>query len=301
MKHALFVTRRLLLAVCCELALAGSGAAAATSTPARSAAIAAAYRGLPIYFEANQGQADPHVRFLSRGAGHQLFLTPDEAVLSVRRRPAAEVRGAQGLDARPRRPVPASQPVVLRMRLVGANREPRLSGLDEIPATVNYFTGRDPQRWRTGVPAYGKVKYESVYPGIDLVYHGDQGTLEYDFLVSPGADPGRIALAFEGARSLALDRDGDLVLETAAGPLRERVPRAYQQVDGVRHTIAARYVRTSGRQVGFRLARYDRSRPLIIDPQLAYSTFLGGTRSDVGNDIAVAGDGSVYVTAVLPS
>ncbi|HKA30019.1 MAG TPA: CARDB domain-containing protein [Candidatus Binatia bacterium] len=217
MKHALFVTRRLLLAVCCELALAGSGAAAATSTPARSAAIAAAYRGVPIYFEANRGQADPHVRFLSRGAGHQLFLTPDEAVLSVRRRPAAGVRGAQGLDGRPRRPVPASQPVVLRMRLVGANREPRLSGLDEIPATVNYFTGRDPQRWCTGVPAYGKVKYEAVYPGIDLVYHGDQGTLEYDLLVSPGADPGRITLAFEGARSLALDRDGDLVLETAAG------------------------------------------------------------------------------------
>jgi len=301
MKHALFVTRRLLLAVSCELALAGSGAAAATSTPARSAAIAGAYRGLPIYFEANQGQADPHVRFVSRGAGHQLFLTPDEAVLSVRRRPAAEVWGAQGLDARPRRPVPASHPVVLRMRLVGANREPRLSGLDEIPATVNYFTGRDPQRWCTGVPAYGKVKYEAVYPGIDLVYHGDQGTLEYDFLVSPGADPGRITLAFEGAWSLALDRDGNLVLETAAGPLRERVPRAYQEVDGVRHTIAARYVRTSGRQVGFRLARYDRSRPLIIDPQLAYSTFLGGTRSDVGNDIAVAGDGSVYVTGTTDS
>src|SRR5262249_30626364 len=193
-------------------------------------------------------------------------------------------------------------PAILPSRCMGGDQsEPRASALGELPASVNYLPARDPGQWRTNVPVFAKVKYEAVYPGIDLVYHGDQGGLEYDFLVAPGADPDRITLAFDGAESLALNAHGDLELRTARGAIHERAPRVYQDVDGVRRAIAAGYVVKDRRHVGFRIARYDRSRPLIIDPQISYSTFLGGSGSDLGNDVAVASDGSVYVTGTTAS
>ena len=226
---------------------------------------------LPLTFQANHGQTDPAVKFLSRGPGYTLFLAEGEAVLSL--------TGA-----------------ALRMKLVRANRRAAAVGLEELPAKANYLLGNDPTKWRTGVPLYAKVRYKDAYPGIDLVYYGNQEQLEFDLVVAPGSDPGQIALDFEGAASLHLDPQGDLVASTAAGPVRLRRPLVYQEVDGVRREIAGAYRKKSGRRVGFRIGPYDRARPLVVDPVLVYSTYLGGGNFDAGLAIAVDAAGSAYVT-----
>src|SRR6185503_19450563 len=178
---------------------------------------------------------------------------------------------------------------------VGANPAPQITGMDELPGKTNYFIGNDPAQWRTNIPNYAKVKYESVYPGVDLVYYGNQQKLEYDFVVAPGADPDRIKLSIEGARDVRIDRRGDLVLKVAGGEIRQHKPVVYQEVAGVKKEISGRYVMKGKRQVGFEVAGYDASLPLVIDPTLIYSTFLGGSSSDRGTGIAVDAAGNAYV------
>ena len=194
------------------------------------------YGKLPLSFEANQGQTDSRVDFLSRGSGYTLFLTPTEAVLALRK-PAASNRPRRG-NASPRnaeaKEAPAAPPAVVRMKLVGANPAPRVSGLEELPGKSNYFLGNDPDKWRTNVPHYAKVQYKDVYPGVDLVYYGNQRQLEYDFVVGPGTDPDGITLGFEGVERLRIDAQGDLLLETPDGEIRQRKPLVYQELDGVR-------------------------------------------------------------------
>src|SRR5262249_31008640 len=160
-----------------------------------------------------------------------------------------------------------------------------------------------PAQWRTNVPTYAKVRYEAIYPGVDLVYYGNQRQFEYDFVVAPGADPGVITLAFEGPQTLDIDAQGDLVFQVAGGDLRLRRPLVYQEIDGSRRLVAARYVLDSGTRVGVQLAAYDRTRPLIIDPVLAYSTYLGGSGADIARGIAAdkATPGVVYVTGETDS
>jgi len=226
-------------------------------------------------FEPNRGQADPQVRFLARGRGHTLFLTSDEAVLALTRGPG---------DA-----------AVVRMSLVGAQPSPRVTELEKLPGIVNYLIGNDPANWRTGIPTYARVKYESVYRGIDLVYHGSQGELEYDFIVAPGADPGTITLAFEGPDTVAVDARGDLTLRTNGGELRLRKPVVYQEVDGTRKPVAGGYTLKAKNQVGFQIAAYDTAKPLVIDPMLVYSTYLGGAGADQARGVAVGSDGTAYV------
>ena len=170
---------------------------------------------LPLRFEVNQGQADPKVRFLSRGRGLRLFLAGDEAVLAPDGRPDA----------------------AFRLRLAGASAAPEISGLDRLPGESHYLIGNDPRAWRTHVPAYARVRYREVYPGIDLVFHGDQDVLEFDFEVAPGADPGVIRMAFKGMDRLRLDLAGNLVIETAAGEIVQRAPVLYQNVDGRRRPV----------------------------------------------------------------
>ncbi len=261
-------------------------------TAAKNMQLASAYGKLPLSFEANQGQTDPHVKFISRGSGYSLFLTPTEAVLALSsstsresnvesRNPEAE--GA-GLLSRPAaaneflkkrsaadlQDKSALQETVLRMKLLGANPAPKISAVDELPGKSNYFIGNDPKKWRTNVPTYAKVKYQRVYPGVDLVYHGTQGQLEYDFVVAPRADPGAIRLSFEGADRVEVDAQGNLVLHTAAGDLREHKPVVYQEIVGVRQAIAGSYVLRGQREAGFAIARYDTHQPLIIDPVPSY-------------------------------
>ena len=176
-----------------------------------------------------------------------------------------------------------------------------MSGLEGLPGKSNYFLGNDPDKWRTNVPHYAKVQYKDVYPGVDLVYYGNQRQLEYDLVVRPGTDPGAITLSFEGVERLRIDAQGDLVLETQDGEIRQHKPLVYQEVDGGRQEIAGAYVLSGGRQVGFQVAAYDASRPLIIDPVLIYSTYLGDSGQDGARDIAVDSSGNIYLTGTTDS
>jgi hypothetical protein len=227
---------------------------------ASDARLSDSYGKLPLPFEANRGQTHKDVRFLSRGPGYSLYLTASEAVL-VLAKPDAK----------------AQKSVTLRISLVGAARTPTMSGIDELPGRANYFIGRDPSKWQRDVPTYGRVHYQNVYPGIDLVHYGKQRQLEYDFVVAPGADPKKIVLGFKGADKLKIDAGGDLLLHVAGSDIRQHKPVVYQDIDGVRHEIAGSYVRKGANRVGFKLAAYDASRSLIIDPVLSYSTYLGGS------------------------
>ena len=240
---------------------------------------------LPLTFEINQGQADARVDFLARGPGYDIFLTATEAVFALPRGP----------DSRGLRPV-------MRMQLVGSAADPRVQGVDALPGKVNYFRGKDAVRWQTKVPTYQRAKYSAVYPGVDLVYYGQAQQLEYDFIVAPGADPGRIKLRFGGVEKTTVDAQGDLVLDMTSGaPLRFRKPAIYQLRDGRRQLIEGGYVQRGSRQIGFQVAAYDRTRPLIIDPVLNYSTYLGGSGAEHESGIAVDATGAVYVSGFTTS
>jgi hypothetical protein len=254
-----------------------------------------AYGKLPLSFEANRGQTDARVQFLSRGPRRTLFLTPTEAVLVL----TAAERSAQATGPAARLALDesgAGTRTNLRMTFVGANPAPRVTGREELRGKSNYFIGKDPAKWRTNVPTYANVGYPDLYPGIDLVFYGNERQLEYDFVVRPGADPTRIVLGFEGADRLEVDAQGDLLLHTGAGPVRQRKPVIYQEVTGRRVEVPGGYILKDGQRVGFEVAAYDRDRPLVIDPVLIYSTYLGGSANDEGNGIAVDALGHAYVT-----
>src|SRR5712672_708568 len=256
---------------------------AAAATDAR---LSESYGKLPLQFEANRGQTQKDVRFLSRGPGYSLYLTAGEAVL-VLAKPDAKAQ---------------EKSVALRMNLVGAARKPVVTGLDELPGKANYFIGKDRSKWRTDVPTYAKVRYENIYPGIDLVYYGNQRQLEYDFVLAPGADPKKIVLGFKGAKKLEIDAQGELVLHAAGGDIRQHKPVVYQEIDGVRRVIDGGYVRKGANRVGFQVAAYDTTRPLVIDPVvLSYSTYLGSSGVDNGEGIAVDSAGSAYITGFTTS
>jgi len=260
------------------LFIACLSSAAVRTDPASKARVLDTYGKLPLTFEQNQGQTNSQVKFLARGSGYTLFLTPDSAVLALQRERAASV---------------------LRMKLLGANRNPAIAGTDALPGKSNYFVGNDPSKWRTNVPTYAKVKYQGVYPGIDLVYYGNQRLLEYDFLFAPGADPRAIELRFQGAKKLSVNDDGALVLDVGGGEVIEHAPTVYQEIAGERRTLAGRYVLRGKGRVGFKVTKYDRDYPLVIDPTLVYSTLLGGGGKWEFNQayaIAVDASGNAYVT-----
>jgi uncharacterized repeat protein (TIGR01451 family) len=211
---------------------------------------------LPLSFEPNQGQTDPQVKFLARGAGYGVFLTADQAVLTL------------SSDK--------NSPVV-RMRLAGANPAAAASGSSPLPGKSNYFIGNDPAKWHSGVPQFARVRYQGVYPGVDLVYYGNHGRLEYDFEVAPGADPRQIALRFQGRERAKLDAGGNLILASGGHEVSLKAPRIYQEFGAEQRPVAGRFVLRQDGKVGFELAAYDRRRALVIDPELTYSTWLGGS------------------------
>jgi hypothetical protein len=241
------------------------------------------YGRLPLRFEANQGQADPAVRFAARGAGYAVYLTDREAVLALR--PSSKSSDAD----------------VVRMQLGGANPAVAPAGVDRLPGGSNYFIGNDPSRWRSDVPAYAKVHFSGVYDGIDLVYYGNQQQLEYDFVVAPRADPRPIHLHFSGAESQYLDGAGNLVIVASGGQVVFHKPVIYQLERGRRRLVAGGFTLLTGNSVAFRLGSYNRAEPLIIDPTLVYSTYLGGSYSDTMNAIAIGAGGTAFITGSTAS
>jgi Beta-propeller repeat len=262
----------------------GSGAADVGAAPvsASSDGSVEAYAQGPLSFVTNAGQTDGRVRFLARAPGVDFYFTPQEAVF------AFSAGGADQLDG-----------VVLRLAFVGANPAATIEGQRRAAGTVNYLVGSDPARWRTGLPTYERVAYRDLWPGIDLVFRGEGGTLKYEFHLDPGARVSDIRLVYRGAERLALERGSDLLVHTPLGILRDARPRSYQVTDGGRVPVESRYLLGPGAGYGFALgAGHDPRRPLVIDPGLVYSTFLGdgGPLLDDGLGIAVDPSGYAYVT-----
>ena len=276
-----------------------AGAVPANHKPsqAEQARTVAAYGKLPLGFEANQGQTASQVRFLSRGEGYSLFLTPGEAVLTLRSGRAAQPDRKTIGSKFPGDHVKLPAPSVLRMQLQSSNTSADMKGLDELPGKSNYLIGNDSANWHTNVPNYRKVAEHEIYPGIDLVYYGTHRQLEYDFVIAPGADPRAIRLAFQGAKRLRIDSQGNLIASLGDGEVAFEKPVAYQQTpDGTKQPVTARYSIKGGRNVSFKVGAHDPSRALIIDPTLAYSTYVGGSLIDGANAIAVAPDDSAFIT-----
>ena len=288
---------------------------------AREARLAQDYGKLPMSFEANQGQVDKRVKFLVRGSGYGLYLTAQEAVLALHKtasgdgQPAARrlqphgvapgdqgkaLPGGRGPSLDDEAQTAAATDVV-RMQLAGANGKAEPVGADRLPGTANYILGNDPAQWHTNVPTFGKVRYAEIYPGVDLVYYGNQQQLEYDFVVAPGASVEPIRLHFAGAKKLKLDENGSLIIAAANGNIVFRKPLVYQMVDGGRRAVAGRFKLLAGNTVGFQAGRYDHSKALVIDPILAYSTYLGGSDAEYVVAVAVDASGAAYVTGLTLS
>jgi hypothetical protein len=284
-----------------------SGPGFAGQTPdAHNALIAKAF-SLPLFFEPNQGQTAPPVKFLAHGAGYSLFLTADQAVLDLQR----SVKGKPSSGS------------VIRMQLEGASSSAKVSGASPLPGKSSYFIGNDPSKWHRDIPQFARVEYQAVYPGVDLVYYGNQGQLEYDFRVAPSADPNQIALSFQGASARIVPADsgkasgndaGDLVLTTTNGELRFHAPHVYQPATTQSgessgnpsaktvKTVAGAFRQLAGNKIGFTIGDYDHSRELIIDPTLTYSTYFGGNGIEgpsllatPGNVVAVAVDSALNI------
>jgi uncharacterized repeat protein (TIGR01451 family) len=242
---------------------------------------------LPLIFEPNQGQADPRVKFLAHTARYSLFLDTTGAVLAM---PTAHS-------------MPGQSEHLVRMKLVGANSGAAIAGTDPLPGKSNYLLGDDPHQWQRGIPQFAGVHYEGVYPGINLVFYGNQGHLEYDFQVAPGADPSRAELQFDGATKLELN-GGDLILtgRTSGGKddkdesaVRLQAPRVYQRDGNRQQPVAGRFVLRTANRVGFEIGPYDRTRELIIDPVLDFSTYFGGSGTETLPSVAVDGAGNIYL------
>ena len=226
-----------------------------------------------------------------------MWLTSDEAVLAVGRPPRSI-----GSDTKQAAAAKENQsaPAILRMKFVGANANPRIAGEAKQSGTVNYFAGK-PDEWRTKIPVYSRVRYSSLYPGIDLVFYGNNRELEYDLVVSPGADPGQIKFGISGAENLHLDADGNLVVKTEAGDVIQQKPRIYQRKGASLVAVAGDYVINSKDEVGFRLGSYNPRAAVVIDPVLRYATFLGGNSFDAGRAIAVDSSNRAVVAGTTVS
>jgi hypothetical protein len=278
------------------------------ASPQIQARVRQALRRQPFGFEANTGQFDREVRFLSRHRGHTLFLTTAGAVLTLhtgRQQSPALTRQGPPLENGERTSI-----AVANLKLIGSNPAPKIFGADELPGKANYILGNDPAHWHKNLPLYARVHYAAIYPGVDLVFYGNGGQLEYDFIVSPGADPSAICFTFaSGSKeekihsdsSLRLEPNGDLALTTTAGDVRLHRPVIHQEQNGEKRSIPGGYELKADGSIGFRLARFDATRPLVIDPVLSFSTFLGGSEVESATAIALDSSDNIYVAGTTSS
>lgn len=238
------------------------------------------YGKLPLGFESNVGQSAKAVKFLSRGNGYTMFLTATEAVFSLRPTTKKKSRA------------------VWRLQLAGANQNATVEGRESAPGKVNYMIGNDRNQWHTGVPTFRKVHYGDVWPGVDMVWYGTQNQLEYDFVIKPGSDPAQVRLSFAGADSLRIDKSGDLVVAVRGEEMIQHAPTIYQDLDRGRVTVPGKYVLKGTHEVGFEVGPYDVNKPLVIDPILVYSTYIGGDSTDTGLSVAVDSSGRAYLAGI---
>src|SRR5271157_1788212 len=231
--------------------------------------------GHALAFEANQGQVSETYRYLARDRFGVFLLGANELVYG------------RGRDS-------------VRLVFNGANRAPQISGLDLQPGRVNYLLGRDASRWIRGIRSYARVKVEKLYPGIDAVYYGSDGSLETDFIVQPGTDPAALRLRIEGHGRPSITSAGDLKVRTSGGLFRMRRPNVYQQTGETRRQVACRYVLGDRNEIAFAVSPYDRSQPLVIDPVLSYSSYLGGGNSTAVR-VAVDSQGNAYLAGATTS
>ncbi len=288
-----------LLAALGSFSIAASGAGTNRASEDAKARALVNYGKLPLSFEENRGQTDAGIKFLSKGSGYSIGLSPSKVFLNLR--PAAK----------------AARQSAIRMSFPGAKSSPVMTSSDRQTGASSYFVGNDPARWVTGAANFGRVSYRELYPGVDLAFYGNQGQLEYDFVVAAGANPKAIRLQFEGVDGMRVDGVGDLVLTTAAGEIRQHKPIVYQQDADGRHVVDGRYVIQGGNRVAFEVAKYDHDKTLVIDPAITFGTYLGSPGEEVANDaisaaasnstypaVAVDFQGNVYVTGFngdLPS
>jgi hypothetical protein len=243
-----------------------------------------AYEKLPLSFVPNAGQTDPSVRYYAQASGRAFYFTPDRAVFSFSER---------------------NRSVALDLRFMGRSPKARLQALHRGSGEVSYMPGSDPQRWHTGLPTYKEIVYRELWPGIDMVFRGEGGKLEYEFLVRPGANPDDIRLAYGRASEVRLSRTGRLLVETPLGTLADSSPRSYQPIGERRVAVDSAFSLAGkgghGNDYGFRMGRYDHRYALVIDPGLSYSTLLGGSDSESGQSIALDSEGNAYVTGTTGS
>lgn len=272
------------LGIALVAAVVSTGAHAAP--PTSRADVVSRLGEVPFHFEANHGQADARFTFLARGRNCNFQVAPTEALLTLSKleMPPSGTRGERGLTGGGR----AVTTRQLHFEFVGAARMARVRGDDPLPSRANYLVGADLRQWRQDVPLYGRVRVEQVYPGVDLVYYGNERRLEYDFVVAPQADPGHIAIRFTGADRIQITARGDLEFTLGSEQIVQPKPFVYQDIGGARKVVAGEYQLADARTVVFRLGNYDRELPLVIDPILSYSRFFGSTGSDIGWDIALS-------------
>ncbi|MGB8064261.1 MAG: SBBP repeat-containing protein [Candidatus Sulfotelmatobacter sp.] len=271
---------------------------------AQSSRVRSNFGALPLAFEANQGQTDPRVKYMARGSGYTVFLTPNDTVFALHSSTPASPSAAHATNFAERSRARLAQKQInasISMKLAGGNPQPAIAAQNELPGHSNYFIGRDPSQWQTGVKQYSRVSYRDVYPGVDMAFHGQQRQLEFDFIISPGASPAPIAFDVSGARKISTDADGNLVLASQAGNVLLHKPVAYQEKNNTREPVDAGFVVQANNKIGFTLGNYDRSRELVIDPSVTYATFLGGTADDEAYAIAIDSSGNAYVTGETSS
>ena len=263
---------------------AADGSGASTQEQQKMAASAIK---MPLFFEANAGQTDPSVRFLTRSGGYTMFLTPTQTVLVEGKNGIVSGgKFAKGLTTI-RADAKNAKQSVLRMELLGANFAPEFQGLQELPGKVNYLIGKDQAAWHRNVALFSEVQVAKVYPGVDLLFHGDQRQLEYDFVVAPGADPGQIGFKIRGAKKIEIAANGDLLLHTADSEFAMRKPLIYQGEGARRSEVQGRFVLSAKNEVRFALGPYDHAEKLVIDPAIDYATFLGGAGTESSEALAV--------------
>ncbi len=266
-----------------------------TQRPATAADQVRIAHPLPLIFEANQGQTNPHVKFLLHGQHQNLFLTSNETVLTW-----IQATVSSSLPVAYRQVTHTSHSSVLRQTLVGGNSEAKLIGKLKLLGKVNYIKGRDPKGWHMDIPTYAQVEAQAVYPGINVLYYVKQGKIEQDFFVAPHADPTQIRLAIAGALETRIATSGELVVKTAKGEERQAKPFIYQNIRGYKHPISGHYIQYKTSEFGFALGYYNHSLPLVIDPS-RYSTFLGGSDFEEGNGLAVDSEGNTYIAGSVGS